>query len=219
MHEITRRTQLGLASFIAALASLGAGSIHLAVAPDHWRAWTLYGVFFLGIALFQVIWAAAVLLVAHQVVPALGLVANIAAVALWGVTRAWGPPIGPDAGTPEAIGVPGVLTVVLEVVAAVGALMLLVPRRQPAALGRGGDRFALGGAVLAIAALTTPGVIAAFGHSHGSHGEHAGHHETRPREPGHSDHHAPAAPPPVSGTLPAPPPPTEGESGHGHHDH
>lgn len=219
MHETEKRNHLGLARPLAALASLGAGVIHLAVTPDHWQAWPLYGVFFLGIALFQLIWAGAVLLVPHQIVLVLGLVANLAAMALWGASRAWGPPIGPGSGTPEPVGVSGVLTVSLEAIAALTILMFLAPRRQPAAaLGRGGYRLALGGAALAITALTTPGVIAAFGHDHGSHGEHGVHHETGPQEPGH---HAPAVPPQTSGTLPAPPPPvrTEVESGHGHHDH
>jgi hypothetical protein len=219
MHETDSRTDLGPMRFLAAFASLGAGLIHLAVTPDHWQTWTGYGIFFLGIALFQVFWSAAAIWSPRPVVLTLGLAANAATIALWGTTRLWGPPLGPEAWAPESVGLPDALTVVLEAVAVLGVLWLLLPR-TPAGLSRGAYRAAAGGAFVAVAAVTTPGVIAAFGHDHGSHSGHhetgqhqTGHHETGTREPGH---HTPAPPAPDSAPPAAPPPP---DDGHDDHDH
>ncbi|MFC7342913.1 hypothetical protein [Saccharopolyspora griseoalba] len=217
MHQTDSRTDLGPVRFLAAFASLGAGLIHLAVTPDHWQAWTGYGVFFLSIALFQAIWATAAIWAPRPPLLALGLAANAATIALWGTTRLWGPPLGPEAWAPESVGVPDALTVALEAVAVLAVVWLLLPR-APAAISRGAHHLAVGATFAAVAAVTAPGVVAAFGHDHGSHGEHAGHEEhadhSGHREPGH---HAPAAPPDPASVPP--PPPGDGHAEHEHHGH
>lgn len=168
-------TQLGV--FTAAWASLGAGLAHLAVTPGHWREWVLSGAFFLALAVFQLVWAAAVVRFPNRPLVVLGVAANLASMALWGISRMWGIPAGPNAGVPEPVGPAGILTVLLESVAVASAVWFLLPRQQPAVLSTGGHRFAVGGVVLAVAALTGPGMATAVGHGH-THSSGHGHAET-----------------------------------------
>ena len=55
------RTDSRLAARLAAIASFGAAVIHFAVAPTHWQEWMPSGLFFVSLALFQMIWARVVL--------------------------------------------------------------------------------------------------------------------------------------------------------------
>lgn len=213
-------TDLRLTKFVAALASLGAGLIHLAVTPDHWREWVGYGLFFVGIAVFQILWAGVVVRVPRSGVVSLGLTANLASMVLWGASRVWGPPMGPNAGIPEPVGVSGMLTVLLEAVTVVSALWLLLPRQQIAVLTTGSYRFALGGAILAMATLTAPGAVAALGHGHGGQGQgaHGESGTSSEKLPGHQQD-APAQRAPSTDAEPTPAGPPGKSGDHGEHSH
>ena len=76
-------TDSGLAARVAAIASIGAAVIHFAVMPDHWRDWVPSGVFFAGIAVFQLVWGLAVLTRRPgAMLLATGILANLGSVAL-----------------------------------------------------------------------------------------------------------------------------------------
>jgi hypothetical protein len=176
------RTDIKLATAVAAFASVGAALIHLAVTPDHWREWLLSGLLFAGLAIFQLGWAAAVLRSVHRAVLGIGVVANTAAITLWIVTRTSGLPFGPHADVPEQLGPAGILTAVLELVVVVGGVWGMLPREQASRISLWKYRFALGGAVVLIAAVMAPGVVAGLDHAHGG----AGHDSSG----GHgTDHH------------------------------
>lgn len=222
-NAVQPKTDIRLARFVAAFASLAAGLIHLAVTPAHWQEWFLSGVFFLGLAGFQLVWAGAVSRFPRLWLASLGLVANLASMALWGASRLWGIPVGPNAGVPEAVGLAGVLTVLLESIVVVTALWLLLPREQTAILATGSYRFAVAGAVVVVAALTAPGVVAGLDHGHGSHGH--GHGDTHSG----SDHqNAPTSsepstnttsPTPTGNVHPSQPGRNPASEGSGHDDH
>ncbi|NIJ12512.1 hypothetical protein FHU38_002856 [Saccharomonospora amisosensis] len=221
------RTDIRLATAVAALASAGAALIHLAVIPGHWREWALSGLFFGGLAVFQLGWAAAVLRRPSRAVVAVGVAANLGAIGLWVLTRAVGLPFGPHAGEAEAAGTADILATLLEcVVLVTGAWRLLS--------GEHGSRFSplpyrlvIGGAAVLVAVTAAPGMLAGLSHSHegggGSHdegGEHPetgaehDHPSTPPEQPEQPDGSGPQRTDPPSGE-PAPDRHSEGEP-HGH---
>ena len=125
-----------------ALASLGAGVVHVAVCPDHFREAAVFGLFFAVCALAQVGWAAAVLAQPSRRVWLAGLAGNAAVLALWAVTRTVGLPFGPEAGAAEAVGRADALAGVLEVVVVVAAVRALAEagRSTPTGLGASATR-------------------------------------------------------------------------------
>ncbi|MQA01365.1 MAG: hypothetical protein GEV07_01115 [Streptosporangiales bacterium] len=162
-----RGTDTGLTASVVAYASAGADLVHAAVAPVHWAEWPLSGVFFLASATLQMLWAVAVVFFPRSPVLTVGLLLNTALMALWAVSRVWGIPAGPHAGVPEAVDVPGVMTMALEAVAVVAAAWFLLPRKQLAILSTGGYRVALAGTATVVLAFAVPGAAAALTHGHG----------------------------------------------------
>lgn len=158
--------QSALLARIAAVASLGAGLIHAAVARDHFAEWWAYGAFFTLLAIFQVGWALAAWGGATRRTLLAGMLVNAATIALWAVTRTTGLPFGPDRGAPEAVGVADVACAILEL--GVVALSALALRRAtgermfawPAALASLG--------VACLAALLLVGAAVAAPHAHES---------------------------------------------------
>lgn len=205
------KTDTRLATIIAALASVGAGSIHLAVTPDHWREWAPSGLFFIGIALFQLLWAGLVLRFPRSAWITVGIAASLASMMLWGASRLWGIPMGPNAGVPEELGIPGVLTTLLEAVVVGSAAWSLRPRKRVTVFSTRSYRFALGGAAVFVAALMAPGVVTGLDHEHeGSEHGGAGHeHDSTTTPPNESA--------PATLTPNAPPSTTShGSPGHSH---
>jgi hypothetical protein len=145
----------------AGFASLGAGLVHLAVVHEHFQESALFGIFFLVSGALQIGWAMVALARDRMPLPRLAAAAQLAMVALWGVTRTVGLPIGPEVWTPEAVGRADVLCVALEIVSAGAVAAWLV-------LGRAGEhpvrarRYLLlvGAGALAVACLTTPALAA-----------------------------------------------------------
>jgi hypothetical protein len=108
-----------------AVLSTGAAVIHFAVIAQHFDEWWLAGTFFLGVALFQLAWAVAVVLWPSGRLYLAGAVVNALIVLTWIVSRTTGIPVGPGAGEPEAVGLPDVLATAYEVLLVVAALALL----------------------------------------------------------------------------------------------
>lgn len=181
------RTDIRLATVVAAFASVGAGAIHAAVTPQHWQEWIPSGVFFVGIALFQLVWAGVVLRLPRTGVISVAIATNLASTALWGVSRAWGVPFGPHAGEPEAIGNAGMLAVLFEAVVVLSAAWSLLPRERSAVFAPGAYRFVTVGTAVLVLALTPFGVLSGLEHTHGGTGNgHSGSHHEEQGEPTHA---------------------------------
>ena len=72
---------------LAAVLSLAAASIHVWAMPEHFEEWWGYGAFFLGAAVFQGLYGLVLLWRPGSSYFLLGIVANLAIVVLWLVTR------------------------------------------------------------------------------------------------------------------------------------
>lgn len=90
--------------FTAALASAGAAAIHFSVIKMHFDESTLYGVFFVGSGIAQLVWPVWLLLRVWRPLLVIGAIGNSAIVALWIVDRVGAMPIGPDASAPSPFG-------------------------------------------------------------------------------------------------------------------
>lgn len=112
--------------YAAAGLSVMAGLLHLLVMPEHFEEWLGYGLFFLIVALAQLVYA--VLLLRRPASRALlvaGIVGNALIVGFWAFTRTVGVPLGPAAGEVEAIGVVDTASKLAEL-ALIGCLVLLL---------------------------------------------------------------------------------------------
>lgn len=163
----------------AGFASLGAGLVHVAVIQEHLDYWVPAGVFFAVIALAQIGWGVAALMRDRAPVPWVVAAATIGVVTLWALSRTTGLPVGPDAGTPEAVGTADVLCMVLHGLVIGGVLIARrgTPAASPATVRPRAGRVlvGLGAGALVMSALTTPALAATeageHARPHGSHGE------------------------------------------------
>src|SRR6516162_1319792 len=101
---------------LCALASLSAAAaaIHFAVVFEHFKDYTLYGVFFLVLAWAQLIWPAVLLWRPSRPWLWLGMAGNATVLAVYVASRTVGLPFGPDLHHPEPVGALGVVACVLE---------------------------------------------------------------------------------------------------------
>ncbi len=111
----------------AALA-LVAAVIHALVTPEHFEEWWGYGMFFLVVAVTQGVYSAALVRWPRRSLFVVGIVSNLAVIALYAVTRTSGIPVGPNAGEIEKVGMIDIASKAAEVllVAALGYLVLAV---------------------------------------------------------------------------------------------
>lgn len=158
-HRDTARRSL-------ALASVGAGVIHLALGPDHMTEWVVLGSGFYVSGALQIAWGAALAVRESRAVTLLGLLGSLLFIGVWAVSRTSGLPVGPEAFVPEGVGLADQVCVGLEAVVGVGALLLL---RRPNAGRAPSSRTLAHGFVAGVAVLvvTSTGVaVAAPGHEH-----------------------------------------------------
>jgi len=108
-----------------------AGGIHLVLTPEHFAEQTVYGIFFLVAAVFQIALALLLALRPGPLVIRAGVYGNAALIAIWIVTRVVAPPLGES---PEPVTFWGVLAKGLELAALFLLLVLLPPaaRREGA---------------------------------------------------------------------------------------
>ena len=117
--------------YLAAVLSVAAAMAHLWAMPEHFEEWWGYGVFFLAVALVQVLYGAALLRWPGRQLLMLGVGLNLAVLGLYIVTRTIGVPFfGPHAGEVEGVGILDLSAMVVEV-ALVIALAALLWSRQP----------------------------------------------------------------------------------------
>ena len=126
-----------LASVAAAL-SIVAGYIHLVVAPEHFKEWWGYGIFFLTVAIAQAVYGVALLLRPRRSLLAVGFIGNLLLIVLWVWTRTVGVPlIGPGAGEREAVASIDMVSKAVEL-ALVLSLAALMRGQHPSAPERPG---------------------------------------------------------------------------------
>jgi hypothetical protein len=175
-----KKTDSRLAARLAAIASLGAAIIHFVVVPTHWEEWTPSGLFFVSIALLQLIWARAVLARPTTLILATGIAANVGAASLWAVSRTAGAPFGPHAGEPELVQAVGVCALLLEIYVVMGAGWVWYRGHHAEPISAFANAIVLLGASAVIAVAATVGVASGLRH---------GHHAPASAEP---DHHNPS---------------------------
>ena len=145
------------AAFVGSAAAAG---VHAAMAPSHLQHSALFGAFFVGAALFQISWAAALVFGCPRPVLLAGAAVNTAFIGLWAVTRTFGLPVVLP--QPEAVGPWDVSCVAWQLVVVVAILRLIgsepVPLRL-AAWHRWDERVVLFafGSVALLAALSFSG--------------------------------------------------------------
>jgi hypothetical protein len=168
--------------FLAALL-VGAGAIHIAMAPSHLGESAIEGAGFIASAWIQVALAVAVLVRPARRVLAAVIASSLALIAVWAVSRTAGLPFGDHAGHAESVTVVDGICVALEAVAIVVAAMMrtvvgiaVARARAVAVVG------AVGAVLLATGAIASPAARNHADHSHGdeaaagpegAHGEHA----------------------------------------------
>lgn len=113
---------------VAAVASVLAALIHYAVVPEHRGEWWLHAVFFTVLGAFEIVWAAAAWTGRQRWILLLGVLANIAVLAVWTLSRTTGLPFGPDASEAEPVGALDVVCVLAEVVT-IGAILIAFRHR------------------------------------------------------------------------------------------
>ena len=190
-----KKTDSRLAARLAAIASLGAAVIHFAVVPTHWQQWMPSGLFFVSIALLQLIWALAVVARPTTAVLAAAIAANVGAAALWALSRTAGAPFGPNAGEPELVEAAGLCALLLEVYVVMGAGWVWYRGHQSEPISAFANAIVLLGAGSVIAAAATVGVASGLQHDHhapaGAEPEH--HKPSIGHDDGHHDHPEPIA--------------------------
>src|SRR5919201_577487 len=109
----------------AALLSAGAAAIHFAVAKMHFDEYTLFGVFFVGSGIAQLVWPIWVLFRRWRPLFLFAAIGNGAIVALWAVDRIWGLPLRPTPWKPDPVGFGESVTALFEVLLVLACLRLL----------------------------------------------------------------------------------------------
>ena len=138
--------QRPLASYSAALLTLGAAAIHIAVAPEHFFVYVPYAVFFVCIGVAQVALAAALLIAPSRRLYTFALAGTLAVIGIWLLSRSAGLPIGPTPWRPEAITATDLAATLMEAIACI--LFVLRLRRLSPRRGR-----------VRVALRTTPAVL------------------------------------------------------------
>src|SRR5919198_1278063 len=115
----------------AALFSAGAAAIHFAVAKMHFEEYTLFGVFFVGSGVAQLVWPIWVLFRRWPPLFVLAAIGNAGIVALWAVDRIWGLPLGPTPWRPDRIGFGDTTSAVFEVFLVAACVTVFTGARRP----------------------------------------------------------------------------------------
>lgn len=116
---------------LLAVSWLASAAVHLLVVREHFAEATLLGVFFVMLAVVQILYVVVLLLAPSRPLVALGLATNAGVIALWTYTRTVAVPFG--LGPREAVGAADLTATAFEVMAVVLAAGVL--RRRSPGLG------------------------------------------------------------------------------------
>lgn len=226
----TARTDSRLAARLAALASLGASIIHFAVVPNHWQEWTPAGLFFITIAIFQLVWARVVIIRSTRPVLAAGVVINLGGIALWAMSRTAGAPFGPNAGEAEVVQAADLCALLLQIYVVMGAGWVWYRGLRGEPVAGFASAMVLMGAFGVVTLASTVGVASGLRHGHGA-AEGGGHHGTSAEHADGPDAHrsesvepvrelvgvpAVPAPAPIESPVPAAEPLADARGDHDH---
>lgn len=114
---------------LAVVSSAAAAGVHAAVGPAHLRESLLFGAFFIGSALLQLLWSGLAAVHGSRRLLVVGAVGNLAVIGLWAITRTLGLPFGLLPG-PEAVGPWDLACAGWELVV-VGSCIAMLRSRQP----------------------------------------------------------------------------------------
>ena len=162
-----------IALILAALSG-GAAVIHLAAAPGHYGEIGDLATGFLVAAVFQGVWARAVLGGLSRRTVAWGIAGNAALVVAWAYTRMIGLPIGEFAGRPEPVGVPDAASVAFELLLIAGLIVTgmgvhIGPTRRSAARTLASIAVVpVVGLVVVMTSLSTVAIASGMDHGMGS---------------------------------------------------
>jgi hypothetical protein len=120
-----RPTGIGFVQWLAAALLVGAGAVHLAMAPSHFGESTAEGVGFLVSAWLQILLAIVVVLRPTRRVVIAVVAVTAACIEAWAVSRTVGFPFGAHAGHAESVTIVDGVTVAMEAATVVLAAMLL----------------------------------------------------------------------------------------------
>ena len=98
-----RQTFANIRVYSAALLTLGAGLIHLAVAPAHLREYVPFGLFFFAVGSAQIVLAVEFAFRPNRRLALALTVGTSVMVILWFASRTVGLPIGPTPGNPKPL--------------------------------------------------------------------------------------------------------------------
>jgi hypothetical protein len=143
-----------------ALLSAGAAVIHFVVIPGHWDEYWAQGLFFIGAAIAQLLWAVWIVVAPSRLIYLAGAAGNAAIAALWVVTRTAGVPAGPGAGEREAVEFADTLATAFEVVLVIGAIWLAKRARVRPVFWPTGALAASALVYVAVAGLTAVALLA-----------------------------------------------------------
>ena len=104
---------LGLRAAAAAFL-LGPAALHFAVAPEHLREYVIYGVLFVTVGLAEAALAVLILLRPSSALMLGGAALSLAVVVVWLMSRTVGLPIAPVPWQPEPVGLPDLLSTLME---------------------------------------------------------------------------------------------------------
>ncbi len=143
---------------VTALASIGAGAIHVEAARTLGRGDTQTFAFFAAVAAAQIVWGLVALVRAPRLWLVRGALGNAVVVATWLVSRTVGLPVGEFAHEVLPVGYPDVLATILGAVTIVGAATLAIRGSSPSRALAGARGLALVAAI-AIGLLALSGVM------------------------------------------------------------
>jgi len=113
----------------AAICALAAGAFHLLAMIDHMDHHAAVGRAFLGIAALQVLWAAMLVRSRSRALAVAGIALHVGAIVIWVLSRTQGISWFPGLEAVEPFGWRDVTTQAFQLLAIVGATLLLVPAR------------------------------------------------------------------------------------------
>ena len=129
------RTRPGVAAsraddvrLLVVAALLAGAAIHVAVIGEHFAEWTAAGLFFILLTTSEVAVAGLLLTKVRRRAVLLGAaIVSLGPLVLWLYSRTAGMPLGPEPGTPEAIGLADVVACAAEAVSLLAVVALLRP--------------------------------------------------------------------------------------------
>lgn len=163
------------------------------------------GLFFLSLALSQLIWARIMLARMTTPVLAVGIALNVGAMSLWALSRTAGAPFGPHAGIPEFVQAADLCALLLQIYVVMGAGWVWYRGHQGQPVPAFANATVLAGIGAVVVLASTVGVASGLGRGHHAPaGADPDHHGPSIGHTDHRGHSEPATAPPVIESIVTP---------------